>query len=180
MEQHPLDMRTTITGRVIADQGEAKVIRHGKPVSVGAMSRAEVMALAKIVAQAQAIYDALIEKYGEEPDLDGAVIRFTRSFPGRDWNMPVLAQHVPPQRYTYAAIRINGRWWTTGVKQDGGYAWEELLAWIDESDTHEIVEVLSQGVKNVTGVIAERHPGLDDHEPNAPAPSDTEGRHAAK
>lgn len=175
--QQPIDMREgRLVGEVVRDTGEAKVIRHGRMIPASAMSRAEVMALAKIVAQAQAIYDALIAKYGEEPEQDGAVIRFTRTFPGRDWDMPVLAQNVAAKQYVYAAIRIGGKWWTTGVKQDGGYAWEELLAWIDESGADEELEVLSRGNgKPVTGVIAERHPGLTEHEPNAP-----EGRHAAE
>ncbi|QBP31457.1 hypothetical protein KIY76_gp72 [Mycobacterium phage Miramae] len=67
-----------------------------------------------------------------EPAEDGAVIRFVK------YNLT----------YTFAAIRVLGRWYIT---QDGSRsarqghapkAWDELLAWIGERNWHRI-EVLS-------------------------------------
>ncbi|AEJ94534.1 hypothetical protein PBI_ACHEBE_71 [Mycobacterium phage Achebe] len=81
------------------------------------------------LALARAVREAHVP---EEPSVDGTVIRFVK------YNLS----------YTFAAIRVLGRWYIT---QDGtrsprqGHApkaWDELLAWIGERNWHRI-EVLS-------------------------------------
>ncbi|AHG24117.1 hypothetical protein PBI_NYXIS_72 [Mycobacterium phage Nyxis] len=90
---------------------------------------ARIEELERELALAKAVREEFIPV---EPAEDGAVIRFVK------YNLS----------YTFAAIRVLGRWYIT---QDGtrsprqGHApkaWDELLAWIGERNWHRI-EVLS-------------------------------------
>lgn len=61
----------------------------------------------------------LLRNIPEEPDYDLNVIFFEKQFrPGQ-------------QTYSYAAIRVNGYWYTTGP-QGGGEprTWEDLMVWL--------------------------------------------------
>jgi hypothetical protein len=61
---------------------------------------------------------ALVDSYGEDTYDDGAVIRFTKRLDGPRG----------PQDYTYAAIKADNHWYTTGP-YGRKYTWLELLAW---------------------------------------------------
>jgi hypothetical protein len=131
----------------------------------------EARALMKLAAQRLAEVERLTEKYGEEPQRDGAVVRFTKHFPARRWDITPLSQRAAtdfmPKTYVYAAIRAGAKWWTTGPKSSGGYDWDDLLAFIDTGATgNEKLEVLSPGYDTVAGEIvttatSERHPSYD-------------------
>ena len=61
--------------------------------------------------------------YGQEPG-EGSVIKFKVRFqPGGT-------------KYSYAAIRVKGLWYTTGPHSPKGYTWDELLDWLD--DKHKV------------------------------------------
>jgi uncharacterized small protein (DUF1192 family) len=60
------------------------------------------------------------EKFG--PDLDeGDVVTFTKTF----------SDAKNATRYSYAAIKANGMWYTTGPKSPKAYTWDELTEWFD-------------------------------------------------
>ena len=64
---------------------------------------------------------ALIEQFGADEFGDGAVIRFKKRFKFGDTT------------YTYAAIKVNGKWYTTGPK-GACYTWDELVGWLISGD----------------------------------------------
>lgn len=56
-----------------------------------------------------------------QDDFDnGAVITFTKHY------------SYSNKSYIYAAIKSNGRWYTTGPKSPKAYTWYELLSWLGE------------------------------------------------
>jgi hypothetical protein len=59
----------------------------------------------------------LIEDLGSDRFNDGDVIRFTKQFDTGD------------TVYTYAAIKVNGSWYTTGPKGNK-FSWDELREWM--------------------------------------------------
>jgi hypothetical protein len=60
----------------------------------------------------------LIEAYGEDNFPEGAVIRFKKQF------------RPDSTAYSYAAIKVNGQWYTSGPKSTRAYSWLELVAWL--------------------------------------------------
>jgi hypothetical protein len=60
----------------------------------------------------------LIEAYGEDNFPEGAVIRFKKQF------------RPDSTAYSYAAIKANGQWYTSGPKSTRAYSWLELVAWL--------------------------------------------------
>ncbi len=72
-----------------------------------------------------------IKRVGEDPFEDGAVIVFDLQFVHDDgFEDPRVSRP-----YHYAAIRVNGRWNTTGPKSPKDYSWYELMKWIGENQT---------------------------------------------
>jgi hypothetical protein len=60
----------------------------------------------------------LIEVHGEDTYRDGTVFKFSKKFvEGGD-------------SYTYAVIKANGKWYTTGPKSPKGYDWDEFILWL--------------------------------------------------
>lgn len=75
------------------------------------------------------------EKYGTDHE-DGTVIAFRVQFLERcAW-------------YEYAAIRVNGTWYTTGPRSPKGYTWEELIGWFDGAYRVSKIKTLREGRKN--------------------------------
>lgn len=69
----------------------------------------------------------LVEAYGDDPFDDGDVIKFIRTI--------VLERVRVPTTYdaTYAAIKVKGKWYTTGGKQCLQAAtWDEFVLWLVE------------------------------------------------
>lgn len=65
-------------------------------------------------------YNVELEKlnnYPEDVYEDGEVIRFDKTF-------------NDGLTYSYAAIKAEGLWYTTGPSSPKGYSWEALLDWI--------------------------------------------------
>lgn len=126
------------------------------------MTRDEARAMMKEAAAQLAAAEALLKRHGEDLP-DGAVIRFTKIFPARtmdafppvtiaqfgdDYDMAVqnAATVTHSAIYHYAAIRVNGLWYTTGPKAPKGFPWEELLTWLEDPvPAPHPIEVLSRG-----------------------------------
>jgi hypothetical protein len=60
---------------------------------------------------------AELSAYGEDNFEEGAVIRFTYIF------------RPHGTEYSYAAIKCNNLWYTTGPRAPKAYTWEDLVAW---------------------------------------------------
>jgi hypothetical protein len=67
---------------------------------------------------------AAIEAYSNDDFPEHTVIRFGKTMPNRQRE---------PQRYMYAAIKVEGHWYTTGPKGQR-YTWDELLVWLVSGD----------------------------------------------
>lgn len=67
---------------------------------------------------------AAIEAFGTDEFPEHAVIRFGKTMTNRQRE---------PQRYMYAAIKVDGHWYTTGPKGQR-YTWDELLVWLVSGD----------------------------------------------
>ena len=76
-------------------------------------------ALAKALQIALAEEAEREDKYGPEPG-NGAIIKFNVRFSSGG------------TKYSYAAIRAGGLWYTTGPYSPKGYPWDELLDWLDD------------------------------------------------
>lgn len=63
----------------------------------------------------------ILEKYGEEPELNGTIIKWEAQY------------RVNGVWYSFAAIKAGGYWYkTTGVHQPKyKYTWEELVDWLE-------------------------------------------------
>jgi hypothetical protein len=73
---------------------------------------------AEIVLDKLAQLDELERKYGGEDQFKpGDVITFNYRFDKTGRN------------YSYAALFVNGLWYTTGPRSPKGYTWLELVAW---------------------------------------------------
>jgi hypothetical protein len=97
-------------------------------VSGEGMTKAAAMAMAAAAGEALAAYQALENKYGKEP-VEGSVIKFTKV-----WQNNGLPQSDPrflSREFSYAAIRANNFWYTTGPHSPKGYDWESLMRWMD-------------------------------------------------
>lgn len=65
-----------------------------------------------------------IDRFGTDDRLvDGCVIMFNKTFSTNRAKV-----------YNYAAIRADGRWFTTGPKSPKSYTWAELVSWMIGSD----------------------------------------------
>lgn len=78
----------------------------------------QLAVLANALAAALEAEAAIEAKYGKDQE-DGTVIAWKMRF-GRGGT-----------KYTYAAIRVNGLWFTTGPRSPKGYTWAELTAWFE-------------------------------------------------
>lgn len=127
---HTMTINTDRTTRVYtgpADQGGTAMPQF---------TDAPAGSLARLEAQRQATLDhaadlALriqeIKRYGEDDYEDGNVILFERQFqPGG-------------RVYSYAAIKSEGLWYTTGPRSPKGFRWDELAAWWAEAPTPVVV-----------------------------------------
>jgi hypothetical protein len=95
-----------------------------KRVPQGPARAADALVAARLAARrADALVGeklAAIEAFGADEFPEGTVIRFDRTMPNRKRE---------PQRYMYAAIKVEGHWYTTGTKGQR-YTWDELLVWL--------------------------------------------------
>jgi len=73
------------------------------------------------------------KRYGPD-SVDGTVIRFTKSWGSPQSPLAATLAALQDTTYSYAAVRVNGLWYTTGPKSPKGYRWEDLLAWMDSGD----------------------------------------------
>jgi hypothetical protein len=118
------------------------------------------MSIAKQVARALAEADKLIAKYGDDMP-DGSVIAFEKTFPARIMTAfpPGTVNTAPESRtYSYAAVRANGLWYTTGPRSTSGYEWEALLDWMDDDGESLSVanfQVLRKGTKIMAELAAQ-------------------------
>lgn len=87
--------------------------------------------LAAMLEKALAEESAREDKYGEEPVADGTVIAWTSQF------------MKGSKKYLYAAIRSDGRWYTTGPNTPKAYAWGDLCEWWDGQYKIKHLRVLS-------------------------------------
>lgn len=60
----------------------------------------------------------LVERIGEDVFAEGTVFKFTKGFQGS------------PIQYSYAVIKTNELWYTTGPRSPKGYTWDELVLWL--------------------------------------------------
>lgn len=75
---------------------------------------------------------AAIRRFGEDIYDDGDVITFDKQF------------YPDGMAYSYAAIRSNGLWYTTGPKSPKGYTWVELVNWLTDGPVPELWRVLEE------------------------------------
>lgn len=85
------------------------------------LSRQGAIALAEAAGKALAHLDRLAETYGDEPPI-GSVIRWQKVY-------------GDGKTYSYAAIRTEVGWFTTGPRAPKGYDWDSLTSWIDAGGT---------------------------------------------
>lgn len=66
---------------------------------------------------------AKLSQYPEDTFSNGTVLKFKKQFEGRG-----------SVKYNYAAIKVNGLWYTTGhnLRTPKGITWEELIDWMGE------------------------------------------------
>jgi hypothetical protein len=62
---------------------------------------------------------AEIEKFPKDEFPNGTVVKFRKQF-----------NSGPKTRYSYAAIKVKGRWYTSGPRSGGPYSWDELCEWM--------------------------------------------------
>ena len=60
------------------------------------------------------------ERFPEDNFKEGTVIKYRKRFTPGGIN------------YRYAAIKVNGLWFTTGPRSPKGYTWDELTEWMDD------------------------------------------------
>lgn len=58
-----------------------------------------------------------LQNLPEEPDVEPAVIWFEKTF-------------ADGRTYTYAAVKADGLWYTSGPRTPKGYTWENLMTWV--------------------------------------------------
>lgn len=63
---------------------------------------------------------AQLDRFGEDDFEDGDVLRFDKKF------------HQRGQVYSYAAIKANGLWYTTGPNSPKAYTWDELVQFLPD------------------------------------------------
>ena len=114
-------------------QPQYRPITHQRSIT---MKKSEL--LARELNKALAEEARIEEKYGTDHE-DGTVIAFrVQLMAGDIW-------------YEYAAIRVNGMWFTTGPRSPKGYTWEELTGWFDGAHRVSKIKVLREGHKNKKG-----------------------------
>lgn len=86
------------------------------------------------MAIAQANVDSLTQqiqeldgRFGSDDFPEGTVIRFT-------WRGGPIGK-----AYSYAAIKADGLWYTTGSKSRESYTWEKLTAWMNNHVEHYVI-----------------------------------------
>ena len=74
------------------------------------------------------------ERWGEDDFPDGAVITFTKRFPGGtiDYAYAAIKTVHHNRNLTTGAGEDLHLWYTTGPKSPKGYTWEELTTWMGE------------------------------------------------
>lgn len=78
-----------------------------------------------------------------EPDQDGAVIRFDLTFVG---NTKV---------YNFAALRVGGRWFTTGAScPPAGFTWQALVNWLRSAEVQEVRNGIVMGASIEAGTAS--------------------------
>jgi hypothetical protein len=99
------------------------------------LAQAAVMRARTQLEEAQKQLDRALINYPDQPE-DGAVLKFALQF--ESWG----------PMYRYAALRVNGRWYTTGHScPDGGYSWRELIDFIRGAYTHTTKPLVMNGVE---------------------------------
>lgn len=73
-----------------------------------------------------------LDRYGEDDWEDGVVIRFDYQFQGHG------------TVYSYAAIKSNGLWYSTGPRAPKAYKWDELTSWFAEAANEVEVKVVTE------------------------------------
>jgi hypothetical protein len=125
--QHSVSLRPGTTYSVVAGGGSSEhpgsvQIWEDETEETSVPAREVLTAALDRAAQRLAEYDAAVAAYGEEPQKDGAVIRFRKWFPRS------------PFRYSYAAIKADGVWYVTGNRRQfsNGVSWDELVKFLIE------------------------------------------------
>lgn len=75
---------------------------------------------------AQATMLARIEAYGSDIYEDGNVLLFDRTF-------------NDGKTYSYAMIKAEGLWYTTGPRSPKGYSWDQIVAWLVDGDDEPVL-----------------------------------------
>lgn len=60
---------------------------------------------------------------------DGSIVKFSKSFSNSD------------KVYKYAALNTNGRWYTTGQTNQGGFTQEDFILWLASGEGSTILDV---------------------------------------
>lgn len=100
--------------------------------------------LAEALADASAEEQRLEANYGKDQE-DGAVIAFKVRFSPR--RKPYSTEVPKSTLYDYAAIRTDGRWYTTGPNGPKAYTWIDLVTWLDSLEFVSPIQVLRTGEK---------------------------------
>jgi hypothetical protein len=127
-----LEVGSLVPGGAIklSGQGEwVEVEKCGITMTVGEempMSRQSAEALVAQAGEALAKFAAREKKYGKDHE-DGTVLKFTKFWSAGQFGDP----------YSYAALRINGRWYLTGStrrRAASPVTWDDLLLWMDSGE----------------------------------------------
>jgi len=78
----------------------------------------------------------------EDTFADGTTLQFQKSFPG-----------TPDTTYSYAAHRVDGRWYLTGARSPQGLTWDALVSWmgLGVSEVYELGVTGRGGRRKVIG-----------------------------
>lgn len=69
----------------------------------------------------------LVDDYGDDVYEDGTVFVFQKTFEGQPYKPD---GYKDDKAYTYAVIKTNNKWYTTGPMSKKGYTWEEFVLWL--------------------------------------------------
>jgi hypothetical protein len=75
---------------------------------------------------------SILSGFGDDL-VDGTIVQFWKQFT------------VGGREYMYAAIRADGKWYTTGPKSPKGYTWEEFTLWLVSGIPASAYLVVKQG-----------------------------------
>lgn len=93
---------------------------------------------------------AQLERFPRDTFPEGTVIAFEMNFAPDD---------IDGQIYSYAAIKVNGRWYTTGPRSPKSYTWGQLCEWMSTRVSQVRLmkdgDIIVQNLREIEGTATE-------------------------